>query len=88
LDFWHDCFYLDLGNGMTPQEQDDEKVRRDLEATNGKWGEHVPEGSAAAEDEQLARARQRIAELEYALLHPFSAESFALREEIARLKGL
>jgi hypothetical protein len=32
LDLWHDRHYLDLGNGMTPQEQDDEKVRRDLEA--------------------------------------------------------
>jgi hypothetical protein len=59
-----------------------------IEATKGKWGEHEPDLGAAAEDEQLGRARQRIAELEYALLHPFSAESFALREEIARLKGL
>jgi hypothetical protein len=34
-----------------------------IEATKGKWGEHVPEG-AAAEDEEFGRARQRIAELE------------------------
>jgi hypothetical protein len=37
-----------------------------IEATKEKWGEHVPEG-AAAEDEELGRARQRIAELERAL---------------------
>src|SRR5258708_34147294 len=97
---------------MTTQEQEDEKVRRDLQAlgrhvdhqlpydwgfvvlafpfgaggrmnyisnadridvvramyefievTKDKWGEHVPE-DAAAEDEELSRARQRIAELE------------------------
>lgn len=35
-----------------------------IEATKDKWGEHVPEESAAALDEQLGRARQRIAELE------------------------
>ncbi len=35
-----------------------------IEATKGKWAEHMPEVGAAAEDEQLARARQRIAELE------------------------
>jgi uncharacterized coiled-coil protein SlyX len=35
-----------------------------IETTKGRWTEHVPEQSAAAEDEQLARARQRIAELE------------------------
>jgi hypothetical protein len=34
-----------------------------IEATKEKWGEHVPEG-AAAEDTELGRARQRIAELE------------------------
>ncbi len=34
-----------------------------IEATKDKWGEHVPEG-AAAEDTELGRARQRIAELE------------------------
>jgi hypothetical protein len=34
-----------------------------IEATKDKWGEHVPEG-AAAEDEEIGRARQRIAELE------------------------
>jgi hypothetical protein len=67
----------------TPQEEEDQKVRADLQAL----GRHVPE-VAAAEDAELGRLRQRIAELEYALLHPFSAESFALREEIARLKGL
>lgn len=35
-----------------------------IEATKGQWAEHEPEQSAAAEDEQLGRARQRIAELE------------------------
>jgi len=35
-----------------------------IEATKGQWAEHEPEVSAAAEDEQLGRARQRIAELE------------------------
>jgi hypothetical protein len=35
-----------------------------IEATKEGWGEHEPLQSAAAEDEQLARARQRIAELE------------------------
>jgi hypothetical protein len=98
---------------MTPQEQEDSKVRRDLEAlarhvdkqlpygwgfvvlafpfgaggrmnyianaeradvvramyefieaTKEKWAEHEPELSSAAEDEQLGRAKQRIAELE------------------------
>jgi hypothetical protein len=111
---------VDLEDGMTPQEQEDEKVRADLgalgrhvdhqlpygwgfvvlafpfgadgrmnyvsnanradivramyefiEATKGKWGEHVPEG-AAAEDEELGRARQRIAELEGILREMFS----------------
>jgi len=35
-----------------------------IEATKEKWAEHVPDPSSAAEDEQLGRARQRIAELE------------------------
>jgi hypothetical protein len=35
-----------------------------IEATKEKWMEHAPEESSAAEDEQLARARQRVAELE------------------------
>lgn len=35
-----------------------------IEASKAKWGEHLPEEGAAAEDEQLGRARQRIAELE------------------------
>ena len=35
-----------------------------IEATKEQWGEHEPEVSAAAEDEQLGRLRQRIAELE------------------------
>jgi hypothetical protein len=35
-----------------------------IEATKEKWAEHLPEESSAAEDEQLARARQRVAELE------------------------
>ena len=64
----------------TPQEEEDQKVRADLQALV----RHVD----PIQDAELGRLRQRIAELEYALLHPFSAESFALREEIARLKGL
>jgi hypothetical protein len=35
-----------------------------IEATKATWAEHEPPIGAAAEDEQLARARQRIAELE------------------------
>jgi hypothetical protein len=35
-----------------------------IEATKKQWAEHEPELGAAAEDEQLGRARQRIAELE------------------------
>jgi hypothetical protein len=34
-----------------------------IEATKEKWGEHIPAG-AAAEDTELARLRQRVAELE------------------------
>ena len=34
-----------------------------IEATRQKWGEHIPMG-AAAEDEEIGRLRQRIAELE------------------------
>jgi hypothetical protein len=35
-----------------------------IEATKEQWAGHEPEQSSAAEDEQLGRARQRIAELE------------------------
>ena len=35
-----------------------------IEATKEKWAEHEPELGAAAEDEQLGRARQQIAELQ------------------------
>lgn len=35
-----------------------------IEATKQGWAEHEPEPLAAAEDEQLGRARQRITELE------------------------
>lgn len=35
-----------------------------IEATKEQWGEHEPEVGAAAEDEQLGRLRQRVAELE------------------------
>jgi hypothetical protein len=35
-----------------------------IEATKEKWAGHESELSSAAEDEQLGRARQRIAELE------------------------
>jgi hypothetical protein len=73
-----------------------------IEATKGRWTEHVPEQSAAAEDEQLARARQRIAELEGILReakevieslsdHGSAAEAMrmikAQQAEIERLKG-
>jgi hypothetical protein len=34
-----------------------------IEATKEKWGEHIPEG-AAAEDTEVARLRQRVAQLE------------------------
>jgi hypothetical protein len=34
-----------------------------IEATKEKWAEHEPNIGAAAEDEQLGRARQQIAEL-------------------------
>ena len=35
-----------------------------IEATKEQWGQHEPELDSSAEDEQLGRARQRIAELE------------------------
>lgn len=35
-----------------------------IAATKAQWADHEPEQSAAMEDEQLGRARQRIAELE------------------------
>jgi hypothetical protein len=35
-----------------------------IEATKGQWAEHEAPIGSAAEDEQLGRARQRIAELE------------------------
>lgn len=35
-----------------------------IEATKAQWGEHEPQQSAAAEDEQLARARQQVAKQE------------------------
>jgi rubrerythrin len=35
-----------------------------IERTKERWAEEEPDFSAAAEDEQLARAQQRIAELE------------------------
>lgn len=35
-----------------------------ISATKGQWAKHEPPIGSAAEDEQLARARQRIAELE------------------------
>jgi hypothetical protein len=35
-----------------------------IEATKEKFGEHIAEEGAGAEDEQLARLRQRVAELE------------------------
>lgn len=38
-----------------------------IEATKMKFGEHIAEEGAAAEDEQIGRLRQRVAELERAL---------------------
>jgi hypothetical protein len=35
-----------------------------IEATKAGWAEHTPEPSEAAEDEELGRLRQRVAELE------------------------
>lgn len=35
-----------------------------IEATKEKWAAHLPDLAAAAEDERLARAQQRVAELE------------------------
>jgi predicted RNA-binding protein len=73
-----------------------------IEATKGKWGEHIAELGAAAEDEQIGRARQRIAELEGILReakevietlsdHGSAAEAMriikAQQAEIERLKG-
>jgi hypothetical protein len=40
-----------------------------IEASKAEWGEHVPEGSVA-EDEELGRLRQRVAELERLLEKP------------------
>jgi hypothetical protein len=72
-----------------------------IEVTKGKWGEHVAELGAVAEDEQLGRARQRIAELEGILRdamlvieslndHGSAAEAMALlraqQVEIERLR--
>jgi hypothetical protein len=57
-----------------------------IEVTKGKWAEHVPEESAAAEDEQLGRARQRIAELEGLLAQATEALQYATGE-IKRLEG-
>jgi hypothetical protein len=35
-----------------------------IEYTKGKFGEHIPDLSEAAEDEEIGRLRQRVAELE------------------------
>jgi hypothetical protein len=57
-----------------------------IEATKGKWAEHVPEEDSRAEDEQLGRARQRIAELEGLLARATEALQYAAGE-IKRLEG-
>jgi hypothetical protein len=57
-----------------------------IEATKGKWAEHVPEEDSRAEDEQLGRARQRIAELEGLLAQANEALQYAAGE-IKRLEG-
>ena len=38
-----------------------------IENTKAGWAEHLPEESSAAEDEQIALLRQRVAELERSL---------------------
>jgi hypothetical protein len=65
-----------------------------IEATKGKWGEHVLELDSRAEDEQLGRARQRIAELEGLLARATEAacnmrpgKSSGLRGTNERLSG-
>jgi hypothetical protein len=67
-----------------------------IEATKEKWAEHEPELGAAAEDEQLGRARQEIAELKrlltravealgpYALGFPDGGEIRALIAELRK----
>jgi hypothetical protein len=57
-----------------------------IEATKEKWAEHEPDLGAAAEDEQLGRARQRIAELEGLLAQATEALQYATGE-IKRLEG-
>jgi hypothetical protein len=57
-----------------------------IEATKGKWAEHQPEPDSRAEDEQLGRARQRIAELEGLLAQATEALQYATGE-IKRLEG-
>jgi hypothetical protein len=51
---------------MTPQEEEDAKVRRDLQAlakhVDHQLGEHIADPSS--EDEEIGRLRQRVAELE------------------------
>ena len=55
-----------------------------IERTKEKWAVELPEESAAAEDEQLARARQRIAELEGYLVQATEA----LREAVTHIAEL
>lgn len=58
-----------------------------IEATKGKWAKQVPEESAAAEDEQLGRLRQRVAELEGYLVRAAEVIKEA-DQEIERLKAI
>jgi hypothetical protein len=64
-----------------------------IEATKERWAEHVPDLGAAAEDEQLGRARQQIAELQRLLTRAADAlespawewhKSWALAKELRK----
>jgi hypothetical protein len=64
-----------------------------IEATKEKWAEHEPNIGAAAEDEQLGRARQQIAELKRLLTRAADAlespawewhKSWALAKELRK----
>jgi hypothetical protein len=64
-----------------------------IEATKEKWADHEPELGAAAEDEQLGRTRQQIAELKRLLTRAADAleapawewhKSWALAKELRK----
>lgn len=55
-----------------------------IETTKNQWMEHEPPLGAAAEDEQLARARQRIAQLEGQALNATNLKDLDYLLEIAQ----